>query len=92
MVAESSGVATLLNTERIQRDNTAQPENNRRADEQESLARSVSDVATFSAEALALSREVIPPGESSEQGASEPQGRGQEASPADAAVSIDIRV
>lgn len=92
MVGESSGVSTLLNSERISRENPAPIGDGQSGDQQENQERVVSDIATFSAEALALSRQVVAAGESAEQGSVESQGRGQEPEPGAAVPSIDIRV
>lgn len=93
MIGESSGVSTLLNNERISRENQVQSDDGTPlAREEENQERTVSDVAQFSAEALALSREVVAAGQSSEQGQIEPQGRGQEGEPGIPESSLDIRV
>lgn len=96
MIGESSGVSTLLINERITRESQVQEESSRGTEEHQNQQQTVSDVTTFSAEALALSKEVVPTGQASEQGATEQQGRGQEEDPAVTGSAttnfLDIRV
>ena len=78
MIGESSGVDTLFNNERIYRESQVEKEQAPVSVSEESADQTVSDVARFSAEAVALSREVVAAGESNEQDATQPEGRGQE--------------
>jgi hypothetical protein len=92
MIGESSGVTTLINTERIHRENQVRSENRVPDQGEEALAGNVSDVTSFSSEALALARNIVPVGGSAEQGQIEQQGRGQEESQNGTAKFLDIRV
>jgi hypothetical protein len=78
MIGESSGVATLLNNERVYKEALVENEQPAVAAREESADKVVSEVVQFSAEAIALSKEVVAVGEGSEQDATQPEGRGQE--------------
>jgi hypothetical protein len=94
MIGESSGVTTLINNERITRENQVRSENKKPDQAQEALAGNFSDVTSFSSEALALARNVVPAGGSAAQGQVEKQVQspekmqGQKSS----AKFLDIRV
>jgi hypothetical protein len=92
MIGESSGVTTLINSERLYRENQLRPEGKASDQDEEALAGNISDVTSFSAEALALAQNVVPVSGSSEQGQVERQGRGQEESASSTARFLDIRV
>jgi hypothetical protein len=92
MIGESSGVSTLINNERIYRENQAQSERGQEEKVAENLERTFSDITSFSPEALALSRNAVPPGESVELRQVESQGRGQGEGQKGMATSLDIRV
>ncbi len=92
MIGESSGVTTLINNERTYRENQAQSEKGQTENLAENLERTFSDITSFSPEALALSRNAVPPGESVELGQAEPQGRGQGEGQKGMARSLNIRV
>ncbi|MGB3224437.1 MAG: hypothetical protein WBB23_16675 [Desulforhopalus sp.] len=94
MIGESSGVTTLINNERITRENQVRSEDKKPEQAQEAVAGNFSDVTSFSSEALALSRNVVPAEGSAAQGQVERQDQsqgkmqGQESS----ARFLDIRV
>jgi len=92
MIGESSGTTTLINNERIYRENQLRSESKAAEQNKEALAENVSDVTSFSAEALALAKNVVAVSGSAEQGQVEQQGRGQELSQSNAAKFLDIRV
>jgi len=92
MVGESSGVTTLINSDRIYRQNQAGAESKPIDPGEEARETSFSDVTSFSSEALALARNVVPAGGSAEQGQVEAQGRGQEKSNDPGSGLLDIRV
>lgn len=66
MIGESSGVATLLNNERIFREAQVGDARQSAPEREQPAEEAVSDVTRFSAEAIALSREVVAAGEGSE--------------------------
>ncbi|MBU1565976.1 MAG: hypothetical protein KJ630_10150 [Proteobacteria bacterium] len=91
MIGESSSISTLVNNEKNVRDSPVQ--NRRRQDAvEEDAERSYADVTSFSPQALALARNVAPPGESAEQEQVQPQGRGQGGDPSFPVRSLDIRI
>ncbi len=92
MIGEASGVTTLINNERIQREN--QVSSGRREPDQgeKELAENVSDVTSFSSEALALAKNVIPVSGSAAENQVEQQANGQEKTQNSAARFLDIRV
>ncbi|MGB3223131.1 MAG: hypothetical protein WBB23_10045 [Desulforhopalus sp.] len=92
MIGESSGATALINNERIQRDNQVRSESRALDQGKEIPQGQSSDVTSFSSEALALARNVVPVGGSAEQGQTEPPDRGQEKSRNDTARFLDIRV
>lgn len=95
MIGESSGVTTLINNERITRENQAGSGNKKPEKAQEALAGNFSDVTSFSSEALALARKVVPAGGSAAQGHIEKQDESQEkmqAQQKSSAKFLDIRV
>ena len=75
MIGEASGVTTLINNERIQRENQVSSESRSSAQEEEVREQNFSDVTSFSAEALALAKNVVPVGGSVEEGQLEQQGQ-----------------
>ncbi|MCP4343613.1 MAG: hypothetical protein GY799_33235 [Desulfobulbaceae bacterium] len=90
MIGEASGVTTLINNERIQRENQVSSES-RSSDQGEELGeQNFSDVTSFSAEALALAKNVVPVGGSAEEGQLEQQGQDQTQN--STARLLDIRV
>lgn len=91
MIGESSGVSTFVNNERIIRDNPVQGGRKQNTFE-ENAEQNFADVTSFSPQALALARNVAPPGEAAELENTEPQGRGQGETPTLPAKSLDIRV
>lgn len=78
MIGEPSSVTTLINNERITRENQVRSENKKPGQTQEALTGNFSDVTSFSSEALALARNVVPAGGSAAQGQIEKQDQGQE--------------
>lgn len=93
MIGESSGVTTLINNERITRENRVQGDSQSResTDQDDFQQGGVSDTASFSTEALALARNVVPVTESAAQGDTEGQGRGQGEDDTSAPRFLDIR-
>jgi hypothetical protein len=92
MIGESSGVTTLINNERIQRENQVSSERRLPVQGEEVSEQKFSDITSFSSEALALAKTVVPVGGSSEQGQVEQQDQGQEKSQNSMARFLDIRV
>lgn len=94
MIGESSGVTTLINNERITRENQVRSENKKPDQAQQELAGNFSDVTSFSSEALALARNVVPVGGSAAQGQVEKQDQSQERMQGreSSARFLDIRV
>jgi hypothetical protein len=95
MIGESSGVTTLINNERIYRENQLRSENKASDQGEETLAASAgnfSDVTSFSSEALALAGKVVPVGGSGAEGKLEQQDQDQKRSPNSATGLLDIRV
>jgi hypothetical protein len=92
MIGESSGVTTLINNERITRENQVRSENKNPDQAQEALAGNFSDVTSFSSEALALAKSVVPAGGSAAQGQVEQQDQGQGKEQKNTAKFLDIRV
>ncbi len=78
MIGESSGVTTLINNERISRENQPGPKSKSPDQGEEVPVGNISDVTSFSSEALALARTVLPAGGSASEGQVEQQDRGQE--------------
>jgi hypothetical protein len=91
MIGESSGVTTLLNNERIQRENQISPESKAPPQGEDVAAANFSDVTSFSAEALALSQKVLPAGGNPEQDQVEQQDTGREKSREYPPGFLDIR-
>ena len=90
MIGEASGVTTLINNERLQRENQVSSENRFSDQEEEVREQNFSDVTSFSAEALALAKNVVPVGGSTEEGQFENQGH--EKNQNSTARFLDIRV
>jgi hypothetical protein len=89
MIGEASGVTTLINNERIQRENQVSSES-RSSDQGEEIGeQNFSDVTFFSVEALALAKNVVPAGGSAEEGQLEQQG--QDKTQNSTARFLDIR-
>ncbi len=92
MIGEASNVTTLINNERIYRENQVKPESKELDQGEEAVALRGDDVTSFSSEALALARKVTPVNGSAEDGQVEQQGRGQEKSQDTTSRFLDIRV
>jgi len=93
MIGESSGVTTLINNERITRENQVGPENSKKTDQsEEALEGKFSDVTSFSSEALALAKNVVPVGGTAEQEQAESQGFSQQNIQNTTSRFLDIRV
>lgn len=92
MIGESSGVSTLLNSERIYREQQAESQQRVPGDAEETTVTSVSDEVTFSAEAVALAQRVPAASENDEQGRVEPEGRQQDQAEERQELFLDIRV
>lgn len=92
MIGESSGVPTLINNERINRENQVRSENSSTSAEEEPLAGNFSDVTTFSSEALALARNVTAAGGNQEEQQLESQDGGQAQNQSNGPRRLDIRV
>ena len=90
MIGESSNISTLINSERISRENQIRPGGGQ--EEEDSLQQSFADVASFSPQALALARKVAPTGASAEQEQTQSQGRQQGAGSGLSARLLDIRI
>jgi hypothetical protein len=91
MIGESSGVTTLINNERISRENQVQSEKGVAEKSAEIPQQKFSDVTSFSAEALVLSKRVVPAGDTLEDGQVSQPGRGQEENHNSPARSLDKR-
>lgn len=89
MIGEASGVTTLINNERIQRENQVSSEGRFSEQGEELGEQNFSDVTSFSAEALALAKNVVPVA-SAEEGQLEQQG--QDKTQNSTARFLDIRV
>jgi hypothetical protein len=70
MIGGSNGIATLLNNERIYREGQVEESQQAAVEKDQSAEQTVSDITRFSAEAIALSREVVAAGDVQEQDAS----------------------
>lgn len=92
MISESSGMNTLIQSERTARTNQAQTERKPSSQGEESRESSYSDFTTFSPQALALARKVPSPGPTADLQQAEPQGRGQGVEQSLPTRSLDIRV
>jgi len=92
MIGESSGVTTLLNNERIQRENQVRPESKVPLQGEDVSAANFSDVTSFSSEALALAKKVLPVGGNAEQGQVEQQDPGPAKNQENITGFLDIRV
>lgn len=93
MIGESSGVTTLINNERINRENQVRPESKAPEQGKDAAAANFSDVTSFSSEALALSKNVAPVSGSAKQQQVEQQSQGQDGSKnTTTARFLDIRV
>ncbi len=94
MIGEPSSVTTLINNERITRENQVRSENKKPEQSQEALVGNFSDVTSFSSEALALARNIVPTGGSAAQGQVEKQDQSQEKTQGQKRTArfLDIRV
>jgi hypothetical protein len=92
MLGESNGVTTLLNYERIQRDNQAGAKSKVPVVDEEHRTGDFSDVTSFSPEALALARNVAPVSSTAEQSQPEQQSGEEERQQNSTAGFLDIRV
>jgi hypothetical protein len=90
MIGEASGVTTLINNERIQRENQVSSESRFSEQGEEFKEQSFSDVTSFSTEALALAKNVAPVEGSAEEGQLEQQGQVKDQN--STARFLDIRV
>ncbi len=77
MIGESSGVTTLINNERISRENQPEPAAKTPDQDDEVASGNFSDITSFSSEALALARKVVPAGGSGADGQVDRQDQGQ---------------
>ena len=91
MIGESSGVPTLINNERIARENQVRSET-REDSGDDGLEQSYTDVTSFSPQALALARNIAPAEASAEENQTQSQGRGQDGAGNSAARFLDIRI
>lgn len=93
MIGESSGVTTLINNERINRENQVRPESKAPDHGKDTVAANFSDVTSFSSEALALAKNVVPVSGNSEQEQVEQQSQGQDGKETTTTARfLDIRV
>ena len=90
MIGEASGVTSLINNERLQRENQVNSESRFSDQEEEVREQNFSDVTSFTAEALALAKSVVPVGGSTAEGQLENQGH--EKNQNSTARFLDIRV
>jgi len=92
MIGEASGVTTLINNERIQRENQVSSENCLSQRGEEVRDKNFSDVTSFSSEALALAKNVTPAEGNAEHDQIEQQNQDQEKIQNSTARFLDIRV
>ncbi len=92
MIGESSGVTTLINNERIQKENQVRPESKVPDPTEEIKEGKISDVTSFSSEAMALAGNIVPMGGSSAQGQAEQQNQRQAKGRNSIPRFLDIRV
>lgn len=91
MIGEASGVTTLINSERVARENLLRP-GTRQDNGEEGLEQRYADVTSFSPQALALARNVAPTAATAEEGQTPTQGQGQENRQSTVAGYLDIRI
>lgn len=93
MIGEATNINTLLNNERVYRNEAPQEQQSDTNRAEESREQAASDTTSFSPQALALSRNVVAAGDAGESNGNEAQGRGQESRPAEVGAQfLDIRV
>jgi hypothetical protein len=92
MIGEASGVTTLINNERIQRENQVNSESSLSQRGEDVREQNFSDVTSFSSEALALAKNVTPAEGTAEQDQIEQQNQDQEKIQNSTTRFLDIRV
>ena len=93
MIGEATNVSTLLNNERVYKNDQVQKEQKDSEQADEARQQAVTDTTSFSSQAQALSRGVVAAGETPDEQRAEAQGRQQETNAADdTGRSVDIRV
>lgn len=92
MIGEASGVTTLINNERIQRENQVNAESSLSQRGEEVRDQNFSDVTSFSSEALALAKNVTPTEGTAEHDQLEQQNQDEEKIQNSTATFLDIRV
>ncbi len=92
MIGESSGITTVINNERIQRENQVRPESKVPDPAEEAKEGNISDVTSFSSEAMALAKNIVPVSGNQAQGQTEQQGQRQGKSQNSTSRFLDIRV
>jgi hypothetical protein len=91
MIGESSGVTTLINNERIQKENQVRPESKVPDPTEEAKEGKISDVTSFSSESIALAKNIVPVGGSVAQNQVEQQNQRQPKGQDSSARFLDIR-
>jgi hypothetical protein len=91
MIGESSSITTLINSDRVARENLSRP-GTRQDNGDEGLEQRYADVISFSPQALALARNIAPAAATAEEGQTQSQDQGQEDRQLIAAGYLDIRI
>lgn len=91
MIGESGSVSSLVNSEKLYRDNLTGGSGRQNRDDEKSRNPSFADSVSISPQAIALSRNVPPAGESSESENSADSERQAEAAEYSRQRNIDIR-
>ena len=92
MIGESRSVSTLVNSEKVYRDNLTGGSGRQVQDDESSRTPSFADSVSISPQAIALSRNVPPAGEASESGNGQDTERQPEAAEYKRQGNIDIKV
>lgn len=92
MIGETGAVTVQINSERVNRESSVQPDRLQQNTESEveQQPQEFSDVTSFSAEALALSRQVTEASGSAEQQGTEPSGQNQQEAQPAPLISVDL--
>jgi len=92
MIGETGAVTVQINSERVNRESSVQPDKLQQNEESEveQQPQEFSDVTSFSAEALALSRQVTAASGSVEQQGAEPSGQNQQEAQSAPFRSVDV--
>jgi len=92
MIGESGSVSTLINSEKLYRENLTSGNGRQAKDSGSPEAQSFADSVSISPRAIALARNVPPAGESSESGSGTETERQPETAESSRPGNIDIRV